>query len=73
MAVCTGNVGSQPNPLIKLLGKGPVSPGSTGEGNSAVRQEGVDPGCTSLRPHLRADCHLEGSLVVDSSLAEFSL
>ena len=33
-----------------------VSPGSTGEGNSDVWPEGVEPGCTSLKPHLRADC-----------------
>jgi len=33
-----------------------LSPGSTGEGNSCVWPEGVEPGCTSLRPHLRADC-----------------
>ena len=32
-------------------------PGSTGEGNSAVWLEGVQPGCTSLSAHLRADCH----------------
>jgi len=48
---------SWPEPLIEQLGKGPVSPGNAGEGNSAVRQEGVEPGCTSLRPHLRTDCH----------------
>jgi len=34
-----------------------VSRGSTGEGNSTVQLEGVEPGCTSLRPHLRADCY----------------
>jgi len=34
-----------------------VSPGSTGEGNSSVWPEGVEPGCISLKPHLRADCH----------------
>jgi len=32
-----------------------VSRGSTGEGNSAVWPEGVEPGCTSPRLHLRAD------------------
>jgi len=37
--------------------KDPLSPGSTAEGNSSVWPEGVEPGCTSLRPHLRADCH----------------
>ena len=36
-------------------GKDWVSCGSTGEGNSAV-WSGVEPGCTSPRPHLRADC-----------------
>ena len=35
----------------------PVSPGSTGEGNSPVQPEEVEPGSTSLRPHLRAGCH----------------
>ena len=44
-----------PTWTTEYLWKGPVSPGSTGEGNSAVAQEGVDPGCTSPRPHLRAD------------------
>ena len=34
-----------------------VSTVSTGEGNSAVWPDGVEPGCTSLRPHLRAECH----------------
>ena len=38
-------------------GKHWVTHGSTGEGNSAVWPEGVEPGCTSPRPHLRADCH----------------
>ena len=52
---CMGTAESRPEPLIEYLWKGPVSPGSTGEGNSAVAQEGVDPGCTSPRPHLRAD------------------
>jgi len=45
------------NHWLSTWGKDLVSPGSTGEGNSAVRPEGVEPGCTSLRPHLRADCH----------------
>ena len=36
-----------------------VSHRSTGEGNSAVWPEGVEPGCTSPWPHLRADCHWE--------------
>jgi len=51
-----GTVESWPEPL-STWGKDLVSPGSTGEGNSAVWPEGVEPGCTSLRPHLRADCH----------------
>jgi len=42
---------------LSTWGKDLVSSGSTDEGNSAVRQEGVEAGCTSLRPHLRADCH----------------
>ena len=33
-----------------------VSYGSTGEGNSPVWPEGVEPGSTPPRPHLRADC-----------------
>ena len=42
---------------LSTWGKDPVSPGSTSEGNAAVGQEGVEPGCTSPRPHLRAECH----------------
>jgi len=42
---------------LSTWGKDPVSPGSAGGGNSAVGLEGVEPGCTSLRPHLRAVCH----------------
>jgi len=38
-------------------GKHWVSCRSTGEGNSLVCLEGVGPGPTSLRSHLRADCH----------------
>jgi len=34
-----------------------ISSGSTGEGNLPVQPEEVEPGCTSLRPHLRADWH----------------
>ena len=45
------------NDWLSNWGKDLLSPGSTGEGNSAVWPEGVQPGCTSLRPHLRADCH----------------
>jgi len=45
------------NHLLITWGKGPVSPGSTSEGNSSEWLEGVEPGCTSLRHHLRADCH----------------
>ena len=44
------------NYWLSTWGKDPVSPESTGEGNSAVWLEGLQPGCTSLRPHLRADC-----------------
>jgi len=39
------------NLWLSTWGKDPVSPGSTAEGNSAVRPEEVEPGCTSLRPH----------------------
>jgi len=45
------------NHWLSIWGKDQVSPGSTGEGNSPVRPEGVEPGCISPRPHLRADCH----------------
>ena len=45
------------NHWLSTWGKGPVSPGSTGEGNSPEWLEGVKSGCTSLRPHLRSDCH----------------
>ena len=45
------------NHWLSTWGKVVVSPGSTGEGDSPVRQEGVDPGFTFLRPYLRADCH----------------
>ena len=41
-----GTVESWPESLI-TWGKDQVSPGSTGEGNSPVRLEGVEPGCTS--------------------------
>jgi len=51
-----GTVESWPEPW-STWGKDPVSPGSTGAGNSAVWPEGVKPGCISTRPHLRADCH----------------
>jgi len=43
---------------LSTWGKDPVSPGSSGEGNSTARPEGVEPGCTSFRPHLRGECHL---------------
>ena len=56
ISLCVGTAGSRPAPLIEHLGKDPVSPGSTAGGNSAVGLEGVQPGCTSHRPHLRADC-----------------
>jgi len=52
-----GTVESWPEPLLEHPGKGLVSPGSTGGDSSAVGQEGVEPGCTSLRPHLKADCY----------------
>jgi len=45
------------NLWLTTWGKHWVSSGSTGEGNSAVWLEGVEPGCTSPRSHLRADCH----------------
>ena len=45
------------NLWLTTWGKHWVSHGSTGEGNSPVWPEGVEPGSTSPRPHLRADCH----------------
>jgi len=45
------------NHWLITWGKDWVSHGSTGEGNSPVWPEGVEPGSTSPRPHLRADCH----------------
>lgn len=53
---CTVTVKLQPEPLMEHLEEGPGQPWSTGEGNSAVGREGVEPGCTCLRPHLRAGC-----------------
>jgi len=32
-----------------------------------VRLEGVEPGCTSLRPHLRDDCPWEGFFLLEIS------
>lgn len=51
-------------------GKDPVSPESTGESNSCVRMEGGEPGCSSLRSHLRADCCWGGSLPGEPSLVK---
>lgn len=45
------------NLWLTTWGKHWVSRGSTGEGNSRVWLEGMEPGSTSPRPHLRADCH----------------
>ena len=45
------------NLWLTTWGKHWVSCRSTGEGNPAVWPEGVEPGCTSHRPCLRADCH----------------
>jgi len=44
------------NRWLTIWRQEPVSPGSTGESNSAVRLEG-EPACTSFGLHLRADCH----------------
>ena len=49
-----GTVESQPEPLT-TWGECWVSCGSTGGGNSAVWPEGVEPGSTSPKPHVRAD------------------
>ena len=56
-AHCMGTVESWPEPLIDHLGKEPGQPWEHSEGNSPVWLEGVEPGCTSLRSHLMADCH----------------
>ena len=45
------------NHWLIIWGKDWVSPGNSSEGNSHVWPEGVKPGCTSFRSHLRADCH----------------
>ena len=45
------------NLWLTTWGKHRVSHRSTGEGNSSVWPEGVEPGSTSPRPHLKADCH----------------
>ena len=45
------------NLWLTTWGKHWVSHGSTGEGNSAVWPEGMEPGSTTPTPHLRADCH----------------
>ena len=50
-----------------------VSPGSTDEGSSAVWQEGVEPGCTSPGPHLRAECNWGSIYLWRSLLLEFFL
>ena len=42
-----------------------VSCGSTGEGNSPVWREGVEPGSTSPRSHLRADCQWRKALFLE--------
>ena len=46
-----------PNHRLITWGKDWVSPGSTGESNSSVWQEGVEPGSTFHRPYLRTHCH----------------
>ena len=53
---CMGIVESQPEPLIEHLGKGPGQPWEH-RWRQFSWSEGVEPGCTSLRSHLRADCH----------------
>jgi len=67
-----GTVESWPEPLT-IWGKHWISHRSAGEGSKAVWLEGVEPGCTSPRPHLRADCPWagEGSLSGDCSLWSF--
>ena len=47
------------NHWLTTWGKHWVSHGRTGEGNSPVWPEGVEPGSTSPRSRLRADCHRE--------------
>ena len=55
--LCKGIVESWPEPQLNTWVKHLDSHRSTDEGNSPVWQEGVEPGSTSPRPHLRADCH----------------
>jgi len=50
-----------------------VSCGSTGEGNSPVWLEGVEPGSSSPRPRWRADCHWGRISFWRSLLLEFFL
>ena len=73
IATCMGTVDSWPQPLIEHLGKEPVSPGSTGEGNSGVWPEGVEPACSSLRPPFKGWLPLGKDLSGGPSFVEFSL
>ena len=50
-------VESRPEPLIEHLGKGPGQPWEHRWRQFSCVTGRVEPGCTSLRPHLRADCH----------------
>jgi len=50
-------VESWPEPLIEHLGKGPGQPWEHRLRQCNCGTERGEPACTSLRPHLRADCH----------------
>ena len=52
-----GTVESWPELLIEHLGKGHGQLWEHRWRQSPLWPEGVEPGCTTLRPHLRADCH----------------
>ena len=52
-----GTLESCPNPLIDHLRQTLNQPQEHKWRNSPVWLEGVEPGTTSSRPHLRADCH----------------
>jgi len=56
--MCMGTAESQSEPLIEHLGERTQSPlGVQVKVIYLCDQKGVEPGCTFLRPHYRADCH----------------
>jgi len=56
--VCVVTAETWPEPLIEHVAKRPSMPWEHRcESNSPVELGGVEPGCTSLRPHIKADIH----------------